>query len=138
MNFNISKTIRCIVLKFHMVMFLTMLISILSLIKRWHLRFRCYFRFMVNELLHLFSLFSRWIFLKLGGFLVWIGLSLIRFSIIIFYFRFLLYFRFSRSRCVATHQLYVKTIRFLSLTSFILFSSIIVLLCFSRLFSPGF
>ena len=50
LNFNIFKTIQWIVLKFHMAMFLTMLILILSFKKLWHLRFWCYFRFMVDEL----------------------------------------------------------------------------------------
>ena len=50
LNFKIFKTIQWIVLKFHRAMFLTMLILISSFKKLWHLRFWCYFRFMVNEL----------------------------------------------------------------------------------------
>ena len=50
LNFNIFKTIQWIVLKFHSAMCLTMLILISSFKKLWHLRFWCYFRFMVDEL----------------------------------------------------------------------------------------
>ena len=98
LNFSISKTIWWIVLNFHMTLFLTMLISILSSMNLLHYWFLCYFRFMVKQSFGLCSLLLRWIFLKLGRSLPWFGWNLKRFFIII------LYFRFSRSRCVATHQ----------------------------------
>ena len=102
LNLNISKTVWWIVLKFHMTMFLTMLLLILSSIHFLLYRFSCYFRFMLKQSYSLCSLFLRRIFLKLGRSLTWLGWSLKIFFIII------LYFRFSRSRCVATHQWVTK------------------------------
>ena len=98
LNFSISKTIWWIVLNFHLTLFLTMLISILSSMNLLLYWFLCYFRFMVKQSFGLCSLLLWWIFLKLGRSLPWFGWNLKRFFIII------LYFRFSRSRCVATHQ----------------------------------
>ena len=114
LNFSISKTIWWIVLNFHMTLFLTMLISILSSMNLLLYWFLCYFRFMVKQSFGLCTLLLRWIFLKLGRSLPWLGCSLKRFFIII------LYFRFSRSRCVATHQsIYLSSILYCNVKSYL-------------------
>ena len=95
LNFYISKTIWWIVPKFHMTMFLTMPISILSSMHLLLYRFSCNFRFIFKQSFSLCSLFLQWIFLQLGRSFKRLGWSMKIIFIII------LYFRFSRSRCVA-------------------------------------